>query len=93
MSQITQNTFIKVSSVSLDVNAEHLKTRLALCSPREFQVLFLQITCPAVINICMRVCVCVLQVSNEEFVRFVKLRVTNDSLFTGKRNSSTLAYR
>ncbi|KAK7149681.1 hypothetical protein R3I94_009098 [Phoxinus phoxinus] len=33
------------------------------------------------------------KMSNEEFVRFVKLRVTNDSLFTGKRNSSTLAYR
>ncbi|XP_055046731.1 uncharacterized protein [Paramisgurnus dabryanus] len=33
------------------------------------------------------------KMSNEEFVRFVKLRVSNDSLFTGKRNSSTLAYR
>ncbi|XP_051977116.1 uncharacterized protein LOC127639243 [Xyrauchen texanus] len=33
------------------------------------------------------------KMSNEEFVRFVKLRVTNDALFTGKRNSSTLAYR
>ncbi|TRY90369.1 hypothetical protein DNTS_006494 [Danionella cerebrum] len=35
----------------------------------------------------------VYKMSNDEFVRFVKLRVTNEALFTGKRNSSNLAYR